>query len=121
MGDAYGLDRFGVNLVTLPPGSWSSQRHWHTNEDEFVYVLSGCPTLITDDARETLHPGMCAGFRAGSSNGHHLVNETEDTITYLEVGNRDLDDDVYYSDIDMQTLARNRGGRFTHRDGSGFE
>ena len=118
LGNAFGLQDFGVNLVTLPPGAWSSQRHWHSREDELVYVLEGEAVLVTDAGRTRLKAGMCAGFRAGSADGHHLVNETDAPMTYLEVGSRHMDDDVEYSDIDMRVLARGKGGVFTHKDGT---
>ena len=86
LGDLFGLKNFGVNLVDLEPGSWSSQRHWHTHEDEFVYVVAGEVTLITDKGDQVLTPGMVAGFPAGSANGHHLVNKSDSVATYLEVG-----------------------------------
>ena len=117
LGDAFGLTDFGVNVVILPPGAWSSQRHWHSAEDELVYILDGCPTLVTDEGRTPLEPGMCAGFPAGEANGHHLVNETEQSVTYLEVGSRRADDDVDYPDIDMQIRGRGAGGPFSHKDG----
>lgn len=120
LGDAFGLSDYGVNLVTIPPGSWSSQRHWHSAEDEFIYVLEGQPTLVTDDGETTLEPGMCAGFVAGDANGHHLVNSTNEIVVYLEVGSRRDEDDVDYSDIDMQVKGRGYGGAFTHKDGSPY-
>ena len=104
--------------MTLPPGAWSSQRHWHSREDELVYVLEGEAVLVTDAGRTPLKPGMCAGFRAGSADGHHLVNETDAPVVYLEVGSRHMDDDVEYSDIDMRVVARGKGGVFTHKDGT---
>ena len=118
LGDPFGLDDFGVNLVTLPPGAWSAQRHWHSREDELIYVLDGEPTLVTDAGRTRLKPGMCAGFRAGAKDGHHLVNETDAPVVYLEVGSRRMDDDVDYPDIDMRVRGRGKGGRFEHKDGT---
>ncbi|MEM7124634.1 MAG: cupin domain-containing protein [Pseudomonadota bacterium] len=118
LGDLFGLNDFGVNYMTLPPGAWSSQRHWHSLEDEFVYVLSGTATLVTDDGETDLAPGMCAGFPAGVSNGHHLVNKADEPVVYLEIGTRNADDDGYYSDIDMKILKRAQGGDFTRKDGS---
>ena len=120
LGDAFGLGQYGVNLVTLPPGAWSSQRHWHTGEDEFVYVLEGRPTLVTDAGRTPLAPGMCAGFPAGDANGHHLVNDTDAPATYLEVGTRREGDDVDYPDIDMQIRGRGTGTPYTHGDGTPY-
>ena len=120
LGDPFALTDYGVNLVTLPPGTASSQRHWHSAEDEFVYVLTGKPTLVTDAGRTPLEPGMCAGFPAGSGDGHHLINETDATVTYLEVGSRRPGDDVEYSDIDMRIVGRGRGGSYEHRDGTPY-
>ena len=120
LGNAFGLTDYGVNRVTLPPGAWSSQRHWHSAEDEFVYVLQGAPTLITDDGRHPLRPGQCAGFRKGEANGHHLVNETGEVVVYLEVGTRRAGDDVDYPDIDMRISGRGRGGGFVHKDGTPY-
>ena len=120
LGDAFALHQYGVNLVTLPPGTWSSQRHWHSEEDEFIYILDGRPTLVTDGGRTPLAPGMCAGFPAGAANGHHLVNETDAPVIYLEVGSRRMGDDVDYPDIDMQVRHRGTGGTYTHRDGTPY-
>ena len=120
LGDAFGLADYGVNRVTLPPGTWSSQRHWHSDEDELVYVLEGNPTLVTDEGRMPLAPGMCAGFQAGVANGHHLVNDTERSVVYLEVGSRRTGDDVDYPDIDMQIRGRGLGGGYLHRDGTPY-
>lgn len=118
LGDLFNLDQFGVNLVELPPGAWSSQRHWHTHEDEFIYVLEGVLTLINDDGETVLTPGMCAGFKAGVENGHHVGNKSDEPVVYLEVGARHEDDDGHYSDIDMQILKRAKGGKFTRKDGT---
>lgn len=117
LGDATGLHQFGVNLVTLPPGVWSSQRHWHENEDEFVYILEGEATLVTDAGETRLTPGMAAGFPAGRRDGHHLINKSRAPILYLEVGTRADDETAHYSDIGM--TARKDGGRFvfTRKDG----
>jgi uncharacterized cupin superfamily protein len=102
LGDATGLTQFGVNLVLLPPGCWSSQRHWHSHEDEFVYVLEGELTLVTDGGEQVLRPGMAAGFPAGKPDGHHLINRTDRPAVYLEVGSRrDEVDECDYPDIDM--------------------
>jgi uncharacterized cupin superfamily protein len=120
LGEPFGLHDFGVNLVTLPPGAWSSQRHWHSHEDELIYVVSGTPTLVTDGGETALAPGMCAGFPAGEANGHHLVNRSSEPAMILEVGSREADDDVFYADIDMQLLKAARGGRFTRRSGEPY-
>lgn len=122
LGDLFGLKNYGVNLVDLEPGSWSSQRHWHTREDEFIYVVSGEVTLITDEGEQVLTTGMVAGFPAGSSNGHHLVNKSDDVASFLEIGDRIAEDECYYPDIDMQLVSDGRGGRvFTHRDGTPYD
>jgi uncharacterized cupin superfamily protein len=120
LGDALGLDQFGVNLVTLVPGAWSSQRHWHENEDEFVYVLDGEATLVTDAGETVLKPGMAAGFPAGRADGHHLINRTDKPVLYLEVGTRAAQEKAHYSDIDL--MARKADGRFvfTHKNGDPY-
>lgn len=121
LGEMFGLTDFGVNMTELAPGAWSSQRHWHTAEDEFIYVLTGTPTLVTDAGETLLQPGMCAGFKAGVTNGHHLVNKGSGTVRYLEIGSRKPGDDGHYSDIDMQILGRgDAGGRFTRRNGEPY-
>jgi uncharacterized cupin superfamily protein len=101
LGNEVGLTHFGVNLTRLEPGAWSAQRHWHTRQDEFVYVLEGELTLVTDAGEQTLRPGMAAGFPAGAPDGHHLVNRTERTALYLEVGDRTPGDEVHYPDVDL--------------------
>ena len=117
LGDALDLTQFGVNLVTLAPGAWSSQRHWHENEDEFVYVLEGEVMLVTDAGERQLSSGMAAGFPAGRADGHHLVNKSTEPVLYLEVGTRAAGEVAEYSDIDM--VARREGGTFcfTRKDG----
>ena len=121
LGDALSLTQFGVNLVTLAPGSWSSQRHWHANEDEFVYMLEGEVTLVTDQGEKILGPGMAAGFPAGSANGHHLINRSDRPALYLEVGTRAQTEEAQYSDIDM--IAWKVDGRFvfTRRNGEPYK
>lgn len=118
LGDAGGLTDFGVNLTFLPPGAWSSQRHWHTAEDEFVYVLSGEVALVTDHGEEMLRAGDCAAFPKNTPNGHHLINKGSVPATYLEVGSRSEADSCHYSDIDMQ--IDRKAGEFTHRDGTPY-
>jgi len=120
LGDALKLTQFGVNLVTLAPGTWSSQRHWHANEDEFIYVLDGEVTLVTDAGEKVLGPGMAAGFPAGKPDGHHLVNRSERPALYLEVDTRAAYEEAHHSDIDM--VARKEGGRFvfTHKNGDPY-
>jgi uncharacterized cupin superfamily protein len=116
LGDVAGLSQFGVNLTRLPPGSWSALRHWHTHEDEFVYIIEGEAVLITDAGEQLLRPGMAAGFPAGRVDGHHLVNRASATVTYLEIGSRHPEDDCFYPDADLQ--YRHQDGVFTRRDGS---
>jgi uncharacterized cupin superfamily protein len=115
LGDAAGLTNFGVNLVRLPPGAWSSVRHWHSHEDEFVYVLEGEAVLVTDAGEQVLGPGMAAGFPAGVPDGHHLINRTDAGVTYLEVGARHPQDDCFYPDADLQSRHQDSG--FTRKDG----
>jgi uncharacterized cupin superfamily protein len=119
LGDAAGLSQFGVNLLRLPPGGWSSQRHWHTAEDEFVYVLEGEVVLVTDAGEEVLRAGDCAGFKAGDPNGHHLQNRTDADVVLLEIGARDAArDGVDYPDIDLMIRAGVR--TFMHKDGTPY-
>ena len=115
LGDAGGLTQFGVNLLRLRPGVWSSQRHWHSDEDEFVCVLSGEVTLITDDGEETLRAGDCVAFPKGRANGHHLVNRGHEDATCLEVGSRIATDRTTYPDIDL--VFDPAVDAYTHRDG----
>ncbi len=117
LGDAGGLNQFGVNLLTLAPGAWSSQRHWHVEEDEFVTVISGEVVLRSDQGEEVLRAGDCAAFAKGDKNGHHLVNRSAAPATVLEVGTRLPDDaDVcYYPDADL--VWNGPKGTYTHRDG----
>ena len=118
LGNAGGLKDFGVNLMRLPPGEWSSQRHWHSHEDELVYVLEGELTLITDAGEERLAAGECAAFKAGDPDGHHLVNRSERDAVVLEIGTRDPDDRCVYPDIDMLALPGERP--YFHRDGAPY-
>ena len=120
LGDAFALTRVGVNLTTLPPGKESSMRHWHTREDEFVYVLEGEVVLCTGAGEQRLTAGMCAGFPAGLEDGHQLVNRSDRPAVYLEVSNRDSEDTAYYSeaDVDLVHSPPHARGRFTRRDGS---
>jgi len=118
LGDAGGLNDFGVNLMRLPPGNWSSQRHWHSAEDEFVYVLEGELTLIEDDGETVLRAGDCAAFPKGAGNGHHMINRSRVVAVYLEVGARSPDDITICSDVDM--MSSNADGRFVHKDGTPY-
>ena len=119
LGDAAGLTQFGVNLLRLPPGQWSSQRHWHTAEDEFVYVLEGEVVLVTDEGEQILKRGDCAGFPAGAPNGHHVQNRSEREAVLLEVGSRRPGEDgADYPDIDL--MLRDGESVYRHRDGSPY-
>jgi uncharacterized cupin superfamily protein len=118
LGDAGGLKDFGVNLMHLPAGNWSAQRHWHTHEDELVYVLEGEVVLVEDGGETVLRAGDCAAFAKNSGNGHHLINKSSAMAVYLEVGSRQKDDVTYCSDIDM--MSPNSDGRFLHKDGTPY-
>jgi uncharacterized cupin superfamily protein len=118
IGNAGGLRDFGVNLMRLPPGNWSSQRHWHSHEDEFVYVLEGELTPIEDAGETVLRAGDCAAFPKGSGNGHHMINRSERTAVYLEVGSRQCEDLTTCSDIDL--MSANADGCFVHKDGTPY-
>ena len=121
VGDVLGLTQFGVNIGRLAPGVMSSQRHWHSHEDEFVLVLEGKLALVTDSGEQILGPGMVAGFPAGFGDGHHLINRSGQDAVYLEVGYREeANDDVDYSDIDL--IRRKKEGKraFFHKDGTAY-
>jgi len=121
LGNAAGLTQFGVNLLRLQPGVSSSQRHWHTLQDEFVYVLSGEVVLVTDEGEETLHAGDAAGFKAGDANGHCLQNRSAADALVLEIGTRVPDDAAYYPDLDLVAPAGGVPAIYTHRDGTPYE
>ena len=120
LGDIFGLKNFGVNLTRLAPNSMSALRHAHTRQDEFVYILEGRPTLVTDEGRTPLSPGMCAGFKAGSGNGHHLVNETKEDVLYLEIGDRTPGDAATYPDDDLQAAFVDGAYQIAHKDGTPY-
>ena len=122
LGDLFGLDQFGVNITDLAPGAASALCHWHSAEDEFIYILEGTPTLVTDSGEELLGPGDCAGFKAGSRVGHCLVNRSDRPVVYLEMGSRRTDDDhVDYPGIDMLVVPDGSGKRrLVHRDGTPY-
>jgi len=122
LGRALGLVQLGVNLTTLPPGKESSMRHWHTHEEEFVYVIEGEVVLRTDAGEQLLRAGCCAGFPAGSGDGHQLVNRSEQPAVYLEVGSSDEADEAFYADpdVDLHFSPAVRGGGFTRRDGTPY-
>jgi uncharacterized cupin superfamily protein len=117
LGDACGLTRFGVNLVTLGPAGQSALRHWHTKDDEFVYVLEGEVVLVTDEGEQVLRAGDCAGYSAGSGNGHHFINRSDAPARYLEIGDRDPDDTAFYPDDDLALTETAQGRQYTHKDG----
>ena len=120
LGDVAGLTQFGVNLLKLPPGVWSGQRHWHTKTDEFIYVLSGEVVLVTDEGKETLGAGDGAGFKAGDTNGHSLQNNSDSDVLILEIGTRSAEDVGHYNDIDMVAHANGKPGIYTKRDGTPY-
>jgi uncharacterized cupin superfamily protein len=117
LGDQFGLSQFGVNLTTLEAGAASALRHYHMREDEFVYVIDGEITLIDDDGEHLLTPGMCAGFKAGVANGHHLVNRSASPAAYIEVGTRSAEEDVTYPDVDLKGVKSAGKYVFTRKDG----
>jgi uncharacterized cupin superfamily protein len=121
LGDLFGLQNFGVNLTRLAPGAHSSLRHAHTKQDEFVYILEGHPTLVTNAGETQLEPGMCAGFKAGSGDAHHLQNRTLADVLYLEIGDRTPGDGASYPDDDLQAVLGTDGKwRYLHKDGTAY-
>ena len=120
LGDAGGLDQFGVNLCRLEPGSASAQRHWHETEDELVYVLGGEVVLVEDEGETVLKPGDAATFKAGVANGHHLVNRSDREALFLEIGTRDLNDCGHYPDIDLKFICEDGVDRFVHKNGTPY-
>ena len=120
LGNAVGLDQFGVNLTRLKPGAASAQRHWHEKEDEFVYVIDGEVVLIEDGGEWVLRTGDAAGFKANSRNGHHLVNRSNRDAVYLEVGSRSKHERVEYPDVDLMVIRDDQGARYTHKNGEPY-
>ncbi len=121
LGDLFGLSNFGVNLTRLVPGACSALRHAHSKQDEFLYVLEGHAVLITNQGETTLEPGMCTGFKAGTGNGHRLVNRTNADVLYLEIGDRSAGDCVNYPDDDLKAIYRSDGKwQFVHKDGTPY-
>ena len=120
LGDVFGLTQFGVNLTMLPSGAWSSHRHWHENEDEFINVLEGEVVMIDDAGEHLLTAGMCAGYKAGVANGHHLINRSAKPAQILEVGTRATEERVHYSEADMSISGSKGNWKITRKDGSGF-
>ena len=121
LGDAARLQNFGVNLVRLAPGSCSTLRHWHTCQDEFIYVLEGEVTLITNLGEQVLKSGMAAGFPAGDADGHHLINHTDSDVVYLEIGDRTSGDSANYPDDNLIAKSGDNGWIFTRKDGEIYE
>jgi uncharacterized cupin superfamily protein len=121
LGDACGITKFGVNLVTLAPGGQSALRHWHTLEDEFVYILSGEVVLISQEGEQILRTGMCAGYPAGTRDAHHFVNRSNAPAQYLEVGNRIDGDNAFYPDDDLMWVETESGMVAAHKDGTRYE
>jgi uncharacterized cupin superfamily protein len=121
IGALFGLSNFGVNLTRIAPGGMSALRHAHARQDEFIYILEGTPTLVTDSGETLLAPGMCAGFKAGTGDGHHLINRGETEVVYLEVGDRTPGDTVTYPDDDITgELGADGRWRFRHKDGTPY-
>jgi uncharacterized cupin superfamily protein len=120
LGNAAGLSQFGVNLTTLKPGAWSSQRHWHAAEDELVYVLEGELTLCENDGDTVLKAGDAAGWQAGVPNGHCLINRSPRDAVYLEIGWRAAREKAEYPDIDMRVERDESGARYLHKSGEPY-
>jgi uncharacterized cupin superfamily protein len=120
LGDVFGLTSFGVNLARLPPGTASALRHSHAHEDEFVYILEGTPTLVTDAGETPLQPGMCAGFPAGTADAHHLINRGTNDVVYLEIGSRHPNEAVEYPDDDLAGRTVDGRWRYFHKDGQPY-
>ena len=120
LGDFFGLTNFGVNLTRLLPDACSALRHAHSKQDEFIYILSGHPVLITDTGETQLSPGMCAGFKAGTGDAHQLLNRSNEEVQYLEMGNRSAGDVVVYPDDDLQAVFVEKTWQFMRKDGSPY-
>jgi uncharacterized cupin superfamily protein len=120
LGNAVGLSQFGVNLTTLKPGAWSSQRHWHEGEDELVYILEGEVVLCEDDGEIVLKPGDAAGWKANNPNGHCLINRSDRDAVFLEIGTRAAKERAFYPDIDMLVERGTSGGRYLHKSGEPY-
>jgi uncharacterized cupin superfamily protein len=120
LGNAAGLDQFGVNLTTLKPGASSALRHWHEREDEFIYVLEGELVLIEDGGETLLKPGDAAGFKANDPNGHHLVNRSGRDAVLLEIGTRSKHERAEYSDVDLLVIRDDEGMRYTRKNGEPY-
>ena len=121
LGDVFGLTNFGVNLTRMVPGSISALRHSHSKQDEFIFILEGTPTLVTESGEIELRPGMCAGFKAGEGGGHQLANRSNDVVVYLEVGDRTTGDHVFYPDDDIEAYLEDGAWRFRRKNGELYE
>jgi uncharacterized cupin superfamily protein len=121
LGNAAGLDQFGVNLTTLKPGAASALRHWHEKEDELIYMLEGEVVLVEDEGETVLKPGDAAGFKANSGNGHHLINKSNRDAVYLEIGTRSKHERVDYPGVDLMVIRDDKGARYTHKNGDPYE
>lgn len=121
LGEAAGLTQFGVGIEKLLPGGMSSQRHWHKNEDEFLYMLTGEVVLIEDDGEHTITEGMAIGWKAGDSNAHHLINRSNESAFYLIIGTRAESDTCHYPDIDLHYTRQNGERQFSHKDGTPYQ
>ncbi len=121
LGEVFGLSNFGVNLTRMAPGSISALRHSHSRQDEFIYILEGAPTLITESGETQLEPGMCAGFKAGEGGGHQLVNRSGGVVIYLEIGDRSEGDSVFYPDDDIEAYLAGEAWCFRHKNGEHYQ
>jgi uncharacterized cupin superfamily protein len=120
LGDVFGLSNFGVNLTRMVPGSISALRHSHSSQDEFIFILEGSPTLVTESGDTELRSGMCAGFKAGEGGGHQLVNRSNGVVVYLEIGDRTAGDSVFYPDDDIQAYLDGGAWRFRYKNGEPY-
>jgi uncharacterized cupin superfamily protein len=120
LGDACGLTKIGVNLTTLMPGKESSMRHYHTLEDEMIFMLEGEVVLRSDGGEQVLTAGNCAGFPAGSTDAHHLINRSDRPARYLEISNRDRQDTAHYTDADLLWNAPHNPGKYSRKDGTPY-
>lgn len=124
LGEAFGLTQFGVNLVVLGPGGQSALRHWHTLEDELVYLLEGELVLVTNTGEQVIRAGDCAGYKAGEPDGHHLINRSDAPARYLEIGSRHEGDVAFYPDDDLLLVPRVEDGKVAlrpaHKDGRAY-
>jgi uncharacterized cupin superfamily protein len=120
LGNAVGLDQFGVNLTTLKPGAASALRHWHEKEDELVYVLAGEVVLVEDEGETVLKPGDAAGFKANAPNGHHLINKSTADVVFLEIGTRSKIETAHYPDLDLIAIRDEKGMRYGRKNGEAY-